>query len=63
MAEKDVLAGEKAILETVMKNAKAISDTQRMVANTQQALDLVLKNQTKILALLDKTAPKNQRVG
>jgi len=63
MAEKDVLAGEKAILETVMKNAKAIADTQKMVANTQQALDLVLKNQTKILALLDKTAPKNQHLG
>jgi hypothetical protein len=64
MAEQDVLSNQKLILdnqasilanqETIKNNQAAILANQDTIKNNQQSLDLILRNQEKILALLQK---------
>jgi hypothetical protein len=57
MSEHDVVANQKLILEnqhTIIANQKTIQDNQAIIKHNQEALQLILKNQEKILALLQK---------
>jgi len=64
MAETEVLGNQKQILENqatilanqgdIKKNQQAILANQETIKKNQQSLDLILKNQEKILALLRK---------
>jgi len=64
MAEQDVLSNQKLILdnqanilakqETIKNNQTAILANQDTIKSNQQSLSLILKNQEKILALLEK---------
>jgi hypothetical protein len=57
MSEHDVIANQKLILEnqqTIIANQKAIQDNQGIIKQNQEALPEILKNQEKILALLQK---------
>lgn len=64
MAEQDVLSNQQLILdnqasiltnqETIKNNQAAILANQDTIKNNQRSLDLILRNQEKILALLQK---------
>ena len=57
MPEKDILANQKLILENqraIIANQQAIQDNQAIIKQNQDSLPLILKNQEKILALLQK---------
>jgi len=64
MAESDVLSNQKLILEnqtTILANQAVIKGNQEsilanqdVIRTNQQSLDLILKNQDKIMALLQK---------
>jgi len=57
MAETDVLANQKTILanqKAILANQKTIVKNQEVIKKNQNRLDLILKNQIKILALLKK---------
>jgi hypothetical protein len=64
MAEQDVLSNQKLILdnqanilanqETIKNNQSAILANQDTIKSNQKSLDLILKNQEKILVLLQK---------
>ena len=57
MPENDVLANQKLILENqraILANQQAIRDNQAIIKQNQESLPLILKNQEKILALLQK---------
>jgi hypothetical protein len=53
----DILANQKLILENqraIIANQQAIQDNQAIIKQNQESLPLILKNQEKILALLQK---------
>lgn len=55
--EFDVLANQKLILENqqaILGNQKTIQENQAIIKQNQESLPLILKNQEKILALLEK---------
>jgi hypothetical protein len=62
--QKHILENQKAILanqDTIKENQHAIKDTQKVIVENQgdikknqQSLDLILKNQQQILALIKK---------
>jgi len=57
MPESDVVANQKLILENqhaILANQKAIQDNQAGIIKNQESLPLILKNQEKILGLLQK---------
>ena len=57
MAQDEVVTNQKSILanqETILGNQKTIVDNQEIIKKNQASLDLILKNQEKILALLQK---------
>lgn len=64
MAETDLLANQKQILENqstilanqdgIKQNQETILANQETIKKNQQSLDLILTNQEKILALLQK---------
>jgi hypothetical protein len=57
MADSDFLANQKTILanqKTIIVNQKVIVKNQETIKKNQTRLDLILKNQVKILALLKK---------
>jgi hypothetical protein len=53
----DILANQKIILENqraILANQQAIQDNQAIIKQNQESLPLILTNQEKILALLQK---------
>jgi len=64
MAEQDVLSNQKLIIdnqasilanqETIKSNQAAILANQDTIKTNQKSMDLILKNQETILALLQK---------
>jgi hypothetical protein len=64
MLENDVLGNQKQIIENqqtilanhqvILANQKVIQDNQGIIQRNQDSLQLILKNQEKILALLQK---------
>jgi hypothetical protein len=57
MADPDVLSNQHQILDNqkhILENQKAILDNQKIIQHNQESLALILKNQEKILALLQK---------
>ena len=57
MSEHDIVANQKLILDnqhSILANQKAIQDNQAIIKQNQESLQLILKNQEKILALLQK---------
>ena len=64
MAEKDILSNQKLILknqstilrnqDTIKKNQVAIKDNQKDIKKNQESLNVILKNQERIIALLQK---------
>jgi hypothetical protein len=57
MSEHDIVANQKLILEnqhTILANQKTIQDNQAIIKQNQDSLQVILKNQEKILALLQK---------
>ena len=57
MAQDEVVTNQKTILanqETILTNQKTIVENQDIIKTNQASLDLILKNQEKILALLQK---------
>ena len=57
MSEHDILANQKLIIEnqqTILANQKAIQENQAAIQQNQGTLPQILKNQEKILALLQK---------
>jgi hypothetical protein len=57
MAETQVLANQKTIIanqKLLLANQKTIVKNQEVIKKNQNQLDLILKNQVKILALLKK---------
>jgi hypothetical protein len=57
MADTDVLSNQRQILDNqkhILENQKIICDNQGVIQHNQESLALILKNQEKILALLQK---------
>jgi hypothetical protein len=57
MSDMDILANQKIILENqraILANQQAIQDNQAIIRQNQESLPLILSNQEKILALLQK---------
>jgi hypothetical protein len=57
MPEQDIIANQKHILENqkaILDNQKTIQDNQNIIKQNQESLQLILRNQEKILALLQK---------
>ena len=57
MSEHDIVANQKLILEnqhTILAHQKTIQDNQAIIKQNQDSLQVILKNQEKILALLQK---------
>jgi hypothetical protein len=57
MSDHDVLSNQKLILENqgaILSNQKNIQENQEIIKKNQESLNLILKNQEKILALLQK---------
>jgi hypothetical protein len=57
MPEQDVLSNQKLIIENqalILANQKTILANQDAIRKNQQTLDLIVKNQEKILGLLQK---------
>ena len=57
MADQDVLSNQHQILDNqkhILENQQAILDNQKIIQHNQESLALILKNQEKILALLQK---------
>ena len=64
MEERDVLSNQKVILdnqstiianqETIKNNQATILANQELIKKNQESLDLILRNQDRILALLEK---------
>jgi hypothetical protein len=55
--EQDVLSNQKLILEnqaSILSNQKAILANQEAIKKNQETLDVIVKNQEKILRLLSK---------